>query len=296
MLAVDRTVRLVDGRVLSFAEYGEDGVPVMLFHGAPGDRRMWGQLPGFPFHDGVRLIAPDRPGYGRSDFNRNGTYVDWAQDVETLADALGIDSFFVVGVSGGGPPALACAWKMPERIRAVAVVSTTGPPVPEVLEALSTTNRQAYRVARWAPWLMRANMKLLAWMQRRNLDRYLETMSHKLPDVDRAALRRPDIHRALTIAMSPEAVTRQAAGYGQDVINQARAWPFDPAEISIPVRVWQPEDDTSTPPAVGRLLERTIPDCVVFEVPDAGHLWQLGHIAEVLDDLVTCGQEHAGGS
>lgn len=290
MLGVDG-IELPDGRVLAYAESGErEGIPVVLLHGAPGDRRYWAHLPGFPFVDGLRLIAPDRPGYGRSDFKPGMTYADWPDDVVALADHLGVDAFHVVGVSGGGPGALACAWKAPKRVTAAAVVSTPGPPEPEILRAVSRTNRRAYLVARRAPWLMRVNMRALSWLQRRDLERVLDTMSRKLSDADRSALRRPEVRRALAVAMSEEAVTREARGYAQDVINQSRPWPFGLSEIAVPVRVWQPEEDTSAPPAVGRLLERTLPDCTVHVVPGAGHLWHIEHMTDVLLDLTAAGR------
>jgi pimeloyl-ACP methyl ester carboxylesterase len=287
MFEHENSIQLPDGRALSYSEHGDEaGVPVVLLHGAPGDRRFWQQLPGFPFLEGLRLITPDRPGYGLSDFKPGMSYVDWPDDVSNMADALGVDSFALVGVSGGGPGALACAWKIPERINAVAVVSTPGPPEPEILDALSSTNRRAYLLARRAPWLMRANMKLLAWLQRRDVDRFVSMMGRKLSDVDQAALRQPAVRRALATAMSEDAVTRPAAGYAQDVINQSRPWPFDLSEINAPVSVWQPEDDTSAPPAVGRFLERALPDCTVHVVPRAGHLWHIEHMTTVLRELL----------
>ena len=285
----DRTkeLRLHDGRTLGYAEFGDGGGrPVVLVHGAPGYGLYWQALPDFPFMPGLRLIAPDRPGYGRSDFKPSIGYTEWPDDVASLADALALGRFSMLGVSGGGPCVLACAWKMPQRLDQVALISPAGPPVPEILAAISRPNRLAYRVARVMPWAMRLNMKVLAFLQRRDLDRVIDRTSRKLSAPDRAALRRPAVRRALRAAMSSDAVTRRAEGYAQDVINQARPWGFPLSDISTPVHVWQPEDDTSVPPVVGRYLERTLPDCTLHAVPDAGHLWQLENTATVLRELL----------
>ena len=110
----DKTLLLRNGRKLAYAEYGDpDGCPVMLFHGNPSSRLSWGLIPGSPFRPHVRLIAPDRPGFGRSDFQPGRRLLDWPDDVCELADALELNRFAVLGVSGGGPATLACAWKIP---------------------------------------------------------------------------------------------------------------------------------------------------------------------------------------
>lgn len=281
---VDDEIRLSDGRNLCYAQFGEtDGVPVVLFHGAPGYRHFWSALPEFPFVDGVRFIAPDRPGYGNSDFKPGMTYADWPDDVGELADHLGIERFSIIGVSGGGPGALACAWRLPDRISCVAVVSSVGPPEPELLQRISRPNRVAYRLARVAPWLMKLNMKLLAWLQRRNLERSLDSMASKLSAADKRALATPGTRKALQAAMSAEAVPPDARGYAQDVINQARPWPFPLEAIRCPVAVWQPADDTSVPVAVAEHFQQVIPNIRIHCIPHAGHLWHIEHFATVVE-------------
>ncbi len=84
---IDTVIELSDKRRLAFAEYGDpDGAPVFLFHGLPGSRLSWGLLPDNPFPSGMRIIAPDRPGYGKSDPKPGRTQLDWANDVAELAD------------------------------------------------------------------------------------------------------------------------------------------------------------------------------------------------------------------
>jgi hypothetical protein len=83
----DKTLQLRDGRQLAYAEYGDpNGSPVMLFHGNPSSRLSWGLIPGSPFRPRLRLIAPDRPGFGRSDFQPGRQLLDWPDDVCELAD------------------------------------------------------------------------------------------------------------------------------------------------------------------------------------------------------------------
>ena len=119
--AVAGELRLSDGRALGYAQYGDpEGRPLFFSHGTPGSRTLAQLFDAGARRDGVRLIAPERPGFGRSDFLPDRTFADWPDDVSELADALGFDRFAVAGSSGGGPYAAACAWKLPERLTGTA--------------------------------------------------------------------------------------------------------------------------------------------------------------------------------
>src|SRR5437899_8680089 len=95
-------IRLADGRQLGFAEYGDlRGRPLFYFHGWPSSRLEPRTGQNICAGLGVRMIAPDRPGYGLSDFKPRRTIPDWVSDVQELADHLDVKRFAVLGVSGG---------------------------------------------------------------------------------------------------------------------------------------------------------------------------------------------------
>src|SRR5688572_7771596 len=103
------SVRLRDGRTLAYAEYGTpQGRPLFWFHGTPGSRLQYIEFPESA-DLGLRVIAVDRPGCGLSDRKAGRTVAEWPADVAELADALGVDRYYVAGASGGGPYSLACA-------------------------------------------------------------------------------------------------------------------------------------------------------------------------------------------
>jgi pimeloyl-ACP methyl ester carboxylesterase len=125
---VDYLIALPDGRSLAYAEFGDpDGRPVLFFHGTPGYRlNPWiedAELRSL----GVRLIALDRPGVGRSTPRPQRRLLDWPDDVQTLADVLGLERFAVVGFSNGGPHAAACAHKLGRRVSGTALVAPMPP-------------------------------------------------------------------------------------------------------------------------------------------------------------------------
>jgi pimeloyl-ACP methyl ester carboxylesterase len=121
---IDHLIARADGRSLSYAEFGEpDGRPVLLFRGTPGYRLNPWTTEAELRSLGVRLIALDRPGVGRSTPWPHRRLLDWPDDVQTLADALGLERFAVVGFSNGGPYAAACAYKLGQRISGTALVA-----------------------------------------------------------------------------------------------------------------------------------------------------------------------------
>ena len=123
------TIKLKDGRLLGYAEYGApEGKPVFYFHGFPGSRLDWLLCDASAAAElNIRIIAIDRPGMGLSDFKRGREILDWPDDVVELADVLQVDRFAVLGISGGGPYACACAFKISERLTTTAIVCGMGP-------------------------------------------------------------------------------------------------------------------------------------------------------------------------
>ncbi|MGP0025272.1 MAG: alpha/beta fold hydrolase, partial [Streptosporangiaceae bacterium] len=122
------TVKTADGRQLSTQTDGDpDGRPVFLLHGTPGSRLGPRPRSAVLHRLGIQLISFDRPGYGESDRLEGRRVADAAADVLTIADAYGLDKFAVVGRSGGGPHALACAALVPQRLTRVAVLVGIAP-------------------------------------------------------------------------------------------------------------------------------------------------------------------------
>jgi pimeloyl-ACP methyl ester carboxylesterase len=119
---------LPDGRVLSYAEFGDpEGYPLMFFHGYPSCRLEAWFLDPIVQRKGIRLIAPDRPGFGRSTFQPNRQFIHYPSDIRALADHLKLERFAILGGSGGGPYALACANDISGRLSAVGLFASAGP-------------------------------------------------------------------------------------------------------------------------------------------------------------------------
>ncbi|KAF2745938.1 alpha/beta hydrolase fold protein [Sporormia fimetaria CBS 119925] len=107
---------LPDGRKLGYAQYGSPtGIPIFYLHGFPGSRLEVSSLHDIALSLNARIISLDRPGIGWSSPHPSRTLLDFPRDVERLAAHLGVERYSVLGVSGGGPYALACAYALPQR-------------------------------------------------------------------------------------------------------------------------------------------------------------------------------------
>ena len=120
----EKCIRLRDGRSLGYAEFGSPtGYPIFLFNGSVS-RLFYPLDDTFAISANARIITAERPGIGLSTFKPNRTILDWPTDLEELADALGLHQFAIAGASAGGPYAAACAFKLPHRVTALALVSS----------------------------------------------------------------------------------------------------------------------------------------------------------------------------
>lgn len=284
---VERRIRLADGRSLACLALGTPGgSPVMYFHGYPGSR-LEGRLAAPAARRlGLRLLAPDRPGFGASTFQPGRTLGAWAADVAELADRLGLERFAVVGASGGGPYALACAARIPERLSGVALVGALGPLArTDLAHGMPTLNRLALALAARSPPLARFAVRLAARWVRRDPERWLAHMMAGAPAADRRVLADP-AYRALFAASTVQALRQGGRGAAWELTLLARPWDFRIEEVPVAVRIWQGLADNIVPAAIARHLAAALPHGVCHYLPGEGHLSLIvRHLDAVLAEL-----------
>jgi pimeloyl-ACP methyl ester carboxylesterase len=285
--AEDRTslvFRLPDGRTLSYAEFGDPrGLPVLALHGTPGSRFMFGLTDGSARDRGLRVIAPDRPGYGQSDYRRNQSLMQSAEDVVALADALEVGRLAVIGVSGGGPHAIATAAAMPDRVGLLALVSPVGP-VAECRRQvrMSPMHRLIFTRMGRSPqacasffWSLRGVVKWAPGVAYRVLQK-------RVAPTDRLVLSHLEVKDNLRAAIR-EGLRPGIKGALQDVRLFCSPWGLSLADIDVPAVVWQGSDDTIVPPSATYHLAAQLPNCRLDVIQQAGHYWGFANFARVLD-------------
>ena len=290
----DQRLKLRDGRWLGYLDYGDpDGVPIICCHGAPGSRLSVFCDPNLLLDLHLRLIVPDRPGYGLSDFQRRRRLLDWPGDVEQLADHLGLERFALLGVSAGGPHAAACAFAIPHRLIRVGLVSSAAPRQFTPMRHFRPRERISNIVGRYLPWpLQWALYSAALWLLRKSPAFMLRAISERTIPADKAAIGAADLGDwpgTLPPTIREEVLEpfrRGARGHAWDVRLCARRWRFRPDAIrGVPVYLWHGERDQLVPVAAARALAAAIPGSRATFYPADGHDLR-EHTGEIFTTLI----------
>jgi pimeloyl-ACP methyl ester carboxylesterase len=291
---VESTVTLADGRRLGYAEYGDARGPLVLwFHGTPGARR---QLPPIA-HDtaralGLRIVCPERPGVGDSTEHIYEHLSDWAADAAVVAEQLGHERFMVVGLSGGGPYALACAHELPGRVAGVGLLGSVTPVTGDELKAgglvalalpfndLIKTIRRPLGMGLWA--LMQALPPLAHPL--------VLGVTRMMPDGDRLVLLDPD-YEAMFVDDLVHGARRQFQAMVNDVILLGRPWGFTLSDVTVPVRWWHGDADPFVPLEQAQSAAALLPDVELRVRHGESHLGGFAAADEVLTVLSSLWRE-----
>lgn len=288
MLSSTGQVGLRDGRRLSYAAAGApDGFPVLYFHGAIGSPlRRSAQLEAAIERFGVRYVMVDRPGYRGSDALPDRAVAHFAPDVEDLADALGFERFSVVGVSAGGPYALACAWALPARTLAAAVVSSIPPGLAAgTARGMRLRFRLPLMAMAMAPHLSARLADGAIDLVRRRPGLVRRLMCAGADPVDRGVL--AEREAADTAARSfLTATARGTQPMIADYLACCGEWGFDPAAATGRVQLWHGVEDRLVPVAYARRLAAALPNCAPAFVAGDAHFFFRRRLDEILAPLV----------
>ena len=277
--------------MIAFAEYGiPSGQAVIWCHGVPSSRVEGDLIINDPLVSalGLRVIVPDRPGIGRSTHHAERQIAGWPDDVAELAAQLGLERFAVLGSSGGGPYAIACGIRYPDRVRAVGLLGAVAPAdAPGMMRAMNAPLRLMFRLARFAPAMLRTVYRLNLRALERGGERAGERMAQWAPEPDRALLQRPDIRDGFTACFA-EACRQGTAGPALDVRLIAQRWGIDMSALRVPTLLWHGELDRNVPVVAGRHLASVLPNCRATFYPEEAHLsLPFNHQEEILRALAT---------
>ena len=264
------------------------GHPVFLLHGTPGSSTGPAPRNLVLTNQNVRLISFDRPGYGSSDRLLARTVADVAQDVVAIADSLGVDQFAVLGRSGGGPHALACAALLPDRVTRVAALVSLAPPDADGLDwfdGMTDSNVDAYTTAAADRELLTTRFVQAAAKIKANPSSHFANLGSEMPASDRRIVANVAI-RAMIAQSFAEAVRTSADGWIDDVLAFCSPWGFDLSAIDVPVLLWHGEDDVFSPVAHTQWLARRVPGAHMEIRPGSAHLGALEVLPDILSWLI----------
>ena len=263
---------LKSGRQLCYGDYGDpNGRPVMYFHGWPSSRLQGFVMEELCLEKGIRLIAPDRPGVGKSDLEPNRKLMDWPPLVEELADHIGWKKFAVMGVSGGGPYAVAAAAALPERVEQAAVVCGA-PPLAKFPDrsGMMWPYRALLRIRPYAPFLIPGILKMSHWISQYPPDEPPMSWVMKwTSDADREAMGESDFE--LVTRSFREGISPGTAGVQLDGDVYTSDWGIDFEKISVPIEFWHGEEDKNIPYSMVKEYASWIPHSKMHSFPGEGH-------------------------
>jgi pimeloyl-ACP methyl ester carboxylesterase len=268
------TLVLPDGRRLAYAIYGRArGTPMYFFHGFPGSRRQAELVHAEAFEAGIELVAFDRPGFGHSGPAPAATVDSVIGDVADLSEHLGHHRFGAIGVSCGGPYALATAKLMPEKVIGVGLLAGMGPmDRPDLRQDQLPVLGAMFGLARLHRWLTSPLLAIDGALFRTDAERAVRALASMLSAPDRALLERHPRVRAAFGASLADAYRQGIRGAMQEAQRIARYRVADLGEVPAPVHVFQSGHDRHVPPAMGRFLAAAFPKGRYHDCPDEGHL------------------------
>jgi len=300
----NENIQLEDGRKLSYATYGSPvpRITVIYMHGFPSSR-----LEGKLWHSActkhmIRLIAPDRPGIGLSTYQPYREILDWPVDVLALADALKISQFYILGVSGGAPYALACVKRIPKsRLLGVSIVSGMYP-IKFGTAGMMMQSRMLFWVAPWLTGLTSFMFDTSMGKAARCSDpQVFEDMLEQEVDNrhvgDQNVMKDPK-HWPTFVAMMREAFAHGSRGASWEARLKGSEWGFELSQLYIDsdvgcsLTLWHGTEDVNCPAAMAKKAGSLMPGSILHMMQGEGHVSFIFKKADdILNDLIGTEEE-----
>jgi len=230
--------------------------------------------------NGIRLIAPDRPGYGRSQPAPKVNLLQYLDDITQLADSLEIDKFAAFGVSGGGPYALACAYKLAHRLTVTAVMSGIGPlRLPKSTADMLTMNKLMFNLGRISPGFVGLILPRLIKSSLPSMEKHVQAGTSPSTDIS------PEFF-AIMASDQRQAIENGGKGITFDMKILWQPWGFDLQDIRADVYLWHGDADNLAPAALAHYTADQIPGCQATFYPGEGHTDPLTkHFDEIMAEI-----------
>ncbi|HMS76406.1 alpha/beta hydrolase [Gordonia sp. (in: high G+C Gram-positive bacteria)] len=285
---IEGSIKVGDDRRMGFAEWGEPGGRTFFWlHGTPGARR---QIPlqarAYAAEKGFRLLGLDRPGVGASTAYRYKSVSEFPNDLITVADALDIDEFAVIGLSGGGPYTLATASAFPDRVVAAGILGGVAPTVgPERIGGgAMELGVRAAPLVRVAGAPIGQVLSSILSVAKPFGGPAVKLYGLTTTKADREALNRPEFS-AMFLDDLIFGGRRQMTAPFSDILAFASDWGFQVSDIKVPVRWWHGDDDHIIPFSHGEHMVSLLPDAKLYPLPGDSHLSTLHQATDIIDEL-----------
>lgn len=267
---------------IAWSEYGRpDGTPVFYFHGMPGSSLEAMSVDSIARDLNLRLIAPERPGYGDSASRIDFSLQDWPLLISELAEQLKLDHFSILGYSGGGPYALACAHYMPSRINRIVLVSSPAPLSSKVMR--QNINADFKPLFELAATDHAAALQQLSPMVA-SAEVLMGIMQAPLSGSDKTLFEQDEFRKNYLQNLS-RAIQQGSSGFINDLRCLYLPWPFDLEDIQLPIDIWHGRNDINIGFPVAEFLTDAMRNASPHFLHNSGHFFIFSHWKEILESL-----------
>ncbi|MDD5422967.1 MAG: alpha/beta hydrolase [Candidatus Omnitrophica bacterium] len=282
-------ISVKDGRKIAYYQYGaKDGAPIFFCHGTGSHIHVM-LLHNAAKRLGYRIIVPDRPGIGLSDFQPHRKILDGAGDIAALADHLGIEKFGVMGISGGGPTLLACAYSLAPRLKFVVDLACAVPLYTDraALKELGWVDRLFAKLGAWLPLcLFQIPFAMLGFQQKtlKSPEAFAKMMQSSMCAADTELFRNKDL-QYLFMRDFQELFRQGSRGPSLDAQLIYHPWGFDLSKIECHVEIRQGSEDRWIPPSFSRYLAGVLPNAKLHIIQGQGHFYHMVYAEETLKEI-----------
>lgn len=276
-----------DGLRICYSEFGNpNGKPLFFFHGSPGSRLEALYLHELALEYGYRVIAPDRPGMGESDYKPVRSWLDYPEDIIQLASHLKISKFGVLGISGGGPAMFSCAYKIPKMLEFVIGFSVWAPNINgELYKHLAPIDRYFNRLDRipFVFQILYAMMGIVVKVQ--SGKKLMMNFKSSMCEADLEFVKNNEEMVKLLARDIKESFKHGSKGPARDAILQYRDWGFDLSKLTVPIRLYHGTADKFVPFSFAKAIHRVLPNSSLRIYPNEGHYSLMNRFDDVFQDL-----------
>jgi len=283
MKGTEYIIKLSDGRAFGVLEQGaKDGTPVIYLHGAPGSNKDHSQHSADSRLQNIRMFAINRPGTGNSTASDSWSALGFADDLREVMDRLAIAKANVVGFSAGGLYACAFAYRYPERVERLGLISSVAPfNNPVLYEKLTEATQVFYEGAKHNPAGLLAQLSAIT-----SSEAMFALVESLVSPEDKRILNSPEVRESMLSAFS-DVVQQGLKGFVKEIFNIAVPWGFSVSDISTETRIWHGRADHNIPVECGEYLAKTIPSAQLTYMDGAGHYFSFERWPDIIQSLLT---------
>jgi pimeloyl-ACP methyl ester carboxylesterase len=278
-----------DGKRIYFQEWGENHKPViLLFHGFPGCADHGKLMTMTTYLERFRLISFDRPGYGRSDFQKGLTPLTLAEQIKSFLDYLNIDSLSILSVSGGAPFAMATAVVMKDRVQKLTSIAGVAPLTLRNSRYMSSMQRKAWLLRNLVPNSMLQYGAKKVWQAGvSKMDQLFFADIDSFSAPDQIVFKHPVIGKEL-LELTKHSLRQGPESVLADLKTYSKAWGFPLSEVNCPVTLWHGDQDDVVHYRYAQEMSRKLPRANLKFIEGEGHYsLPLNCRDEIIEDLLT---------